>query len=161
MKTIKLVSPLKVFLYAPDSDSDNEDFLDGYPTISAEEVVPFKLQILGQIKREELPQENLRGLMNYYHEDDEVNKKVLAARPTVEVINGQLAGVCYCTISEDLTTAEQVILVEYITGQYSDGWGEGFEQREISIGDGQFILVSFWSSDVGWSICIEQCKEEE
>lgn len=156
MKTIKLVSPLKVFLYDPLTASYDEEFYDGYPTISAEEAAPFELRILGQIKKEEMPQENLRGLMNYYREDDEVNEKVLAARPTVETINGQLAGVCYCTISEDLTTEEQAILVEYITGQYSDGWGEGFEQREIPIGNGRFLLVSFWSSDCGWSISVEK-----
>lgn len=155
MKTIKLISPLKIFLCDPDFDSYDEDFYDGYPTISAEEVVPFKLQILGQIKMEEYPQENLRGLMNYYREDDEVNEKVLTARPTVETINGQLVGVCYCTVSENLTTEEQAILIEYITGQYSDGWGEGFEQREIPIGNGRFILVSFWSSDEDWSIHME------
>ncbi len=161
MKTIKLISPLKVFLCDPDSASYDEGFYDGYPTISAEEAAPYELQILGQIKKEEYPQEILRGLMNYYHEDDEVNRKVLTARPTVETINDQLAGVCYCTISDDLSNEEQAILIEYITGQYSDGWGEGFEQREIPIGDGRFILVSFWSSDCGWSIHIESCKEEE
>jgi hypothetical protein len=37
-----------------------------------------------------------------------------------------------------------------ITGQASDGWAEGFEQREISTEMGD-IYISFWNSD-NWFI---------
>lgn len=37
-------------------------------------------------------------------------------------------------------------LCEYITGQYSDGWGEGFEQRDILVADG-YINVHFWQRE--------------
>ena len=30
-----------------------------------------------------------------------------------------------------LNEGEQAVLCDYISGQYSDGWGEGFEQRDI------------------------------
>lgn len=152
MKTIKFVSPLKVFLCDPHSADYDDDFCDGYPTISTAEAASYELQVLGQIKKEEMPAETLRGLMHYYDAHDEVNRKVLTARPTVEVIDGQLTGVCYCVLSASLTDAEQKDLMNYITGQYSDGWGEGFEQREIPIGDDRAILVSFWSSGNDWFI---------
>ena len=34
-------------------------------------------------------------------------------------------------------------LCDYITGQYSDGWGEGFEQRDIEV-EGGTLNVHFW-----------------
>ena len=42
-----------------------------------------------------------------------------------------------------MNEGEQAVLCDYISGQYSDGWGEGFEQRDIRVEDGT-LAVHFW-----------------
>ena len=48
---------------------------------------------------------------------------------------------CIRDRKEPLLDDEQTVLCNYISGQYSDGWGEGFEQREIDVGDLSLIHI--------------------
>ena len=82
-------------------------------------------------------------LMRYYSEDDYVRSKVVSAVPSVEICGNKLCGCLTVELKEPLLDDEQTVLCNYITGQYSDGWGEGFEQREIDVGDGK-LYVHFW-----------------
>ena len=84
--------------------------------------------------------------MRYYREDDSVRRKVVRAVPTVDEVNGELVGSLWVDTDAPLTAEEQAVFCAYISGQYSDGWGEGFEQREIDVGDGK-LYVHFWQED--------------
>ena len=107
------------------------------------------------IAREDCVGEEARGLMHYFDESREVAAKVMSAYPKVAEINGELYGVLECKISEPLTEEEIKVLKDYWTGQMSDGWGEGFEQRPIDVEDGE-IYVSFWNSADFWNVMTEE-----
>ena len=55
-------------------------------------------------------------------------------------------GVAVIKMTKPLFEEELESLKDYISGQFSDGWGEGFEQHEIEVSDGE-IYVHFWTSE--------------
>lgn len=141
-QTFRLYSPLTGRLYVDGYDAGNlyrSDFME-YADAIAEAV-----------EREACAEEAARGLMHYFDRDREVAAKVLSAVPKVEEVNGELYGVLECKVSEPLAKREVEVLKEYWTGQMSDGWGEGFEQRPVQTDRGE-LYVSFWNSGSFWSV---------
>ena len=64
----------------------------------------------------------------------------------MEIHGNKLCGCLNVELKEALLDDEQTVLCNYISGQYSDGWGEGFEQRDIRVDDGT-LAVHFWQED--------------
>ena len=60
-------------------------------------------------------------------------------------------GMIECRVTEPLNEREMYELIDDISGQLSDGWGEGFEQHPIKIDEGE-LYVSFWNSESFWSV---------
>ena len=87
-------------------------------------------------------------LMPYFSEkrNPGVKAKVLSAIPSVELRDGELMGCTTVRLKEPLDKTEMSALQEYLLGQFSDGWGEGFEQREIQTADG-VLYVHFWDAE--------------
>lgn len=75
--------------------------------------------------------------------------------PAVESWDGKLWGVLKVKSHGPLSPQELSGLMEEWQGQESDGWGEGFEQREIKTEEGE-LCVSFWNSDNDFFIKTEQ-----
>lgn len=100
------------------------------------------------------------NLMPYFDEDRNpgVRKKVLRAVPTVEIRDGELMGCTTVKLKEPLTEAEMQDLQDYLKGQFSDGWGEGFEQQEIQTGDGM-LYVHF--AEEPFNFTVEQVQGTE
>ena len=78
------------------------------------------------------------NLMFYFNEErnPNVKAKTLSAIPSVEIRGDELKGCTTIRLKEPLTEAEMQDLQDYLKGQFSDGWGESFEQQEIQTSDG-------------------------
>lgn len=152
LQTLKLYMPLTVTQY----EQDEWGSWDEYPSeLDEDTALAYQDQILAAILRERMPEETERGLMKYYHKNDSVNEKVQSLFFTVEQIGDRLMGVAECRVQGDLSNVEIAQLKEYVTGQASDGFGEGFEQRPIKVSDGE-IYVSLWNSDKNWNIMTQE-----
>jgi len=157
---LKLYSPITGHLMEDNWDEDDFDtsFYDyeGTP-LSPYEMTAFETVVKKAIEDETMPEEAKRGLMEYYsgHEPASVDQKVLSAFVDAEVYDHQLWGVLKCTLKEPLTPEELEALRSYWSGQASDGYGEGFEQRERKTGYGE-LYVHFWHSGDDYCVLTEQ-----
>ena len=90
----------------------------------------------------------------YYNEDDGVSEKLTSAVWSVELHGDRLFGRIDCSLKEVLTAEETEALRDWLTGQCSDGLGEGFEQQPIDTMDGE-LFVSFWNSGEDYAMMTE------
>ena len=148
-QTLKLFMPLTADYFEPDEWGSEE----GWP-LDGRELLEHGDSILASLLQERMPEEGERGLMHYYQEDDGINHKVLSYVFTVEEREGQLWGVAECRVQGKLTPEELDTLMETVTSQASDGFGESYEQHPVRVGDGE-LYVHLWQSR-NWSIMTEQ-----
>ena len=152
LTTLKLYMPMTVDRFESDGWGGTED----EPTeLSNYDAVRYVDSINAALRRENLPAEAERGLMHYYGKNDEVDRKVRKVSFAAEVRDQKLWGVAECQVAGELTPVELTELKEFVSGQASDGFGEGFEQREISVPDGHEIHAHLWQWE-NWSIQTEQ-----
>lgn len=137
LHTIRLYSPLTVRM----EDDDHSDLVV-VPTYYAE---MYTSDVEDALERD-MDFDTPRVLMAYYHEQDSVSEKVFSFKPWVEYINGELHGVAVLECKAPLTPEEIAVIKDYVIGQWSDGFGEGFEQRPIRTPDGD-LYISFWDAD--------------
>ena len=142
---MKFYSPLTADLFPNDTEDLDDDYseYEGIP-YTGKELTGYRDVIRDAIYED--VKDFYGDLMRYYREDDSVRRKVVRAVPTVDEVNGELVGSLWVDTDAPLTAEEQAVFCAYISGQYSDGWGEGFEQRDIRVDDGT-LAVHFWQED--------------
>lgn len=152
LEEFKLFSPLSGLLYPYDEDWGG--ISDQPMEIGPGDLCQYEDQILERIGQERLEEEGERGLAVYLG-SRLLKRKVFSMNPAVEMWNGELWGVLEVKSHGALSPQEMSGLMEEWLGQESDGWGEGFEQREIKTEEGN-ICVSFWHSGDDFFIKTEQ-----
>ena len=142
---MKFYSPLAADFFPNDTEDLDDDYseYEGIP-YTGKELTGYRDVIRDAIYED--VKDFYGDLMRYYREDDSVRRKVVRAVPTVDEVNGELVGSLWVDTDAPLTAEEQAVFCAYISGQYSDGWGEGFEQRDIRVDDGT-LAVHFWQED--------------
>ena len=139
---MKCYSPLTAEFFPDEPDWEDESYneYEGYP-MDGHDLLQYADAVDEAVKKDIA---DFNGdLMQYFHEDDSVRQKVVSAVPSVEIHGNKLCGCLNVELRESLNEGEQAVLCDYISGQYSDGWGEGFEQRDIRVEDGT-LAVHFW-----------------
>ena len=149
--TFKLYSPLTAELL-----SDENEIWLGYAPIELQgyEMTDYAGAISAQIAEEGT---NIEQYMDV-EDNPYLAAHVKIIRISVEERDGELCGCATVIVDEDLTERGWNDLQDYITGQYSDGWGEGFEQRDIEVADG-ILNVHFWQEE-NFAFTVEQVENE-
>jgi hypothetical protein len=147
MNTQRLYSPLTIYLEEANecNQEDDNDSRESDPTpLFSGDAIKYSDAIKAAIKKDYADYSS-RGLMDFFDSAvyPNIDKKVHAITNDVAVHNGGLFGVTILALNKPLIPSEFDVLKEYITGQFSDGWGEGFEQRPIKTEEGE-LFVSFW-----------------
>ena len=148
--------PVKAVFFCPlignidEGDGDMFTVGDSYLADSADE-------ISDALNRYTANDEN--DMAAYYNKDDGVSEKLTSAVWSVELHGDRLFGRIDCGLKEALTAEETEALRDWLTGQCSDGLGEGFEQQPIDTMDGE-LFVSFWNSGDDYAMMTESEFDE-
>lgn len=137
---VEILSPVMAS-FIPER-SDSVDWEDADP-LEGNELVPYQEAIaekIDQVNRLGSPDDTPCNLMDYFHGSDSVREKVERITIGVKEQDNVLYGCARLTLCKPLTSREYVEVEEYLRGQYSDGWGEGMEQREIKVDGGELYL---------------------
>ncbi len=137
---MKLYCPLK-FQIDSDDDYNYLDEVDSANYIYNDDEINARIRAYLELDKGAVE----RGLAEYFR-DENLKQKVLSAVPEVETRDGDIYGVITVKSYGELSNTETEVMIEDLTGQLADGFGEGFEQREIKLG-GDKVFVAFWNSD--------------
>lgn len=139
----------------PSFDEDEDEFLDDTEELSDYEALEYESEISSAIEAYQGDGEENRGIMAYLGDRKRFADKVYSIFPSVERVGDRLMGVFTCQICGELDSYEYDELLQELSGQASDGWGESFEQHEISTSEGS-IYVSFYDTSGAWELTTEE-----
>lgn len=100
-----------------------------------------------------------KNMADYYNDNSVIKEKLVSMDWGICEINDTPYGYVDVVLNAPLNDSEVDELKDWISGQNSDGLGEGFEQREIETDDGG-LYVSFWDSGKDYFIYSQEEMDE-
>lgn len=135
-------APVVTTFYCPLSGQIYDGYDGGTSDVDGRFLSDYISEIEEKLEHEQNPDFEIA---DYITDHPTANAKLKMARWSVEEIGGVLYGRIDCRSAEAFTPEEIEAIKDGISGQNSDGFGEGFEQREIHTDDGD-LYVAFWQS---------------
>jgi hypothetical protein len=154
----KLYSPLEFCLHDPREEEENGeygmyDFNDERYKIPHNEAWEHMNAIELTLRRECDNLDKTHGLAEYL--PNGLREKVWSLFPSIERCGDSLYFAASVELTAPLSPEELAELKERWSGQLSDGFGEGLEQREIKVGREELYIVP-WTSDAGFFVETER-----
>lgn len=137
---VEMLSPLMAeFIpdYSDIVDLDDAEPLEGPDLVQYQPSIAEKVD---EINRLGMPDNQPCNLIDYFDRNKDIKEKVECITMAVKEQDGVLYGCANLTLRENLTPEEYRVVGQYLRGQYSDGWGESLEQREIKVDGGELYL---------------------
>lgn len=148
---IRLFSPLMGELYGRNEWGD----LDIDPVwLDGADLLEYAIAIREKLERENWSEEGVQGLAKYLN-NHLLRQRVIRMIPEIEEYGGCLYGVLTVTSRGSLNTRELEAVIAEWCSQEADGWGEGFEQEEIALEEGE-LCINFWQSGDSFFILPEE-----
>lgn len=147
------IAPIVTTFYCPLTAQVHDDEYGDMNDVGDYEIRAAQYEIEEALEREQNPDFDMSA---YITDHPTANDKLVSAVWSVEEIDGVLYGRIDCRSAVAFTEEEIEALKDGISGQNSDGFGEGFEQRPIETDEGD-MYVSFWNSGDDYFI---RTKEE-
>lgn len=136
------IAPVVTTFYCPLSAKILDNEYGDLNDVGDYEIRAARYEIEEKLEEEQHPDFEMA---DYITDHPTANPKLVSAVWSVEEIDGILYGKIECRSAEAFDAEEIEALRDGILGQNSDGFGEGFEQREIPTPEGD-MYVSFWHS---------------
>ena len=127
---ISFICPLKVSV----EDDDGQDLVEADHSL-----LDYHEDEIRDALKDEVPEgKNMADFLR-----GGLEQKIASMEWDVTRVRGTLYGSISCELRAPLTDDEQAELIDWITGQNSDGLCEGFEQHPVDTDDGE-LYVRFW-----------------
>ena len=143
--------------YSDIVDLDDAEPLEGPDLVQYQPSIAEKVD---EINRLGMPDNQPCNLIDYFDRNKDIKEKVERITMAVKEQDGVLYGCANLTLRENLTPEEYRVVGQYLRGQYSDGWGESLEQREIKVDGGELYLHFYVGAGSDFQIQVKAPENE-